>query len=130
MPVRTYIDEALGMAIQEIHGNLSEAEIVKAQRELYVEMGFDARRPCLWDATDGLVAAAMSGGEMQSAADRSQNLWRDMAGGRTAILVARDSDFGMGRMYEQMAAGMPREIRVFRDRAEAIAWLQAGKTPA
>ena len=44
-------------------------------------------------------------------------------GGRTAILVERDADIGMGRTYEQMATNMPRELGVFRDHDEASAWL-------
>ena len=121
--VRTYIDEERGLAIQEIEGDLTEEDILAAQRRLYVEFDHDPSRPCLWDATRGNVASAMSGGAMASAAHRSEDLWDHMKGGRTAILVAKESDFGMGRMYEQMASGMPRALRVFRDREEAIAWL-------
>jgi len=121
--VTTRIEEELGLAIQEIRGDLSVDEIVKAQQELYVGLGFDPAKPCLWDATHGNVAGAMTGSEMQQAASRGESLWGQMAGGRTAILVARDADFGMGRMYEQMAANMPRELGVFRDRDEALAWL-------
>ena len=126
MAVDTRIDEETGIAIQEIRGDLSADEILKAQEDLYLESGFDPSRPCLWDATNGNVAGAMSGAEMQGAANRSTTLWERMAGGRTAILVAREADFGMGRMYEQMAADMPRELRVFRDRDEAVAWLLGG----
>ena len=124
MAVRTYIDETMDMAVQEIRGDLTADEVLKAQHELYVELGFDPAKPCLWDATEGNVAGAMTGGDMQGAARRSSALWERMAGGRTAILVARESDFGMGRMYEQLAAGMPRELGVFRDREEALVWLR------
>ncbi len=123
MAVFTRIDEERGLAVQEIHGDLSTDEILKAQHELYVERAFDPAKPCLWDATEGNVAAAMTGREMQTAASRGSALWDRMAGGRTAILVARESDFGMGRMYELMASDMPRELKVFRDRDEALAWL-------
>lgn len=123
MAVFTRIDDERGLAIQEIRGNLSTDEILKAQHELYVELEFDPMKPCLWDATQGNVAAAMSGLEMQTAAKRGSELWERMAGGRTAILVAREADFGMGRMYEQLAADMPRELGVFRDRDEALFWL-------
>jgi len=126
LAVFTRIDDEQGLAIQEIQGDLSTDEILKAQHHLYVELGFDPAKPCLWDATGGNVAAAMSGLEMQSAASRGSALWDQMAGGRTAILVAREADFGMGRMYEQMAADMPRELGVFRDRDEAVAWLREG----
>ena len=63
MAVRTFIDETMEMAVQEIRGDLSAGEVLKAQHELYSELEFDPARPCLWDATEGNVATAMTGGE-------------------------------------------------------------------
>ena len=123
MEVTTRIDEELGLAIREIRSDLAVEEIEKAQQELYVGPGFDPAKPRLWDATRGNVAGAVTGSEMQQAASRGESLWGQMAGGRTAILVERDADIGMGRTYEQMATNMPRELGVFRDRDEAPAWL-------
>ena len=123
MAVSTRIDEELGLAIQETRSDLSGDEIVKVQQELYVGLGFDSARPFPLDATQGNVAGAVTGSEMQQAAGRGEPLWKGMADGRTAILVARDADFGMGRMHQQTVANMPREVGVFRDRDEALARL-------
>lgn len=49
-------------ATQEIRGDLSADEVLKAQHELYIELEFDPARSCLWDATEGNVATAMTGG--------------------------------------------------------------------
>ena len=49
-------------ATQEIRGDLSADEVLKAQDELYIELEFEAARPCLWDATEGNVVTAMTGG--------------------------------------------------------------------
>ena len=45
---------------------------------------------------------------------------------KTAYVVGRDLDFGVSRMAEAHleAAEMPVDIRVFRDLAEARAWLE------
>ena len=40
-----------------------------------------------------------------------------------ALLVPSDLVFGMGRMYEQRGADVSPSVRVFRDEAEARAWL-------
>ena len=47
-------------------------------------------------------------------------LW---TGGRTAILVARDLDFGIARMFQALAEQVDVEYQVFRDEADAIEWL-------
>jgi hypothetical protein len=42
---------------------------------------------------------------------------------RRAIIAPGDATFGMARMFELWKGGRAGEIRVFRDRAEALAWL-------
>ena len=111
------------LGIQELLGQLTVADIVAAQRRLYIDLGFDPSGPCLWDATGGKVAPGMEVGDMQQAVTHSEDLWERMSGGKTAILVGSEADFGMGRMYQQLASNMPREIRVFTARDEALHWL-------
>ncbi len=123
MPVNTYVDREHNMAVQKIEGDLGASEIIAAQKRLYVDLEFDPKRPCLWDASNGRVAGAVSAEQMRASAAESQVLWKKMAGGKTAILVGRESDYGMGRMYEMLADRMPRQLRVFRSRREAIEWL-------
>jgi hypothetical protein len=54
--------ETMDRAVQEVRGDLSADEVLKAQHELYSELEFDPARPCLWDATEGNVATTMTGG--------------------------------------------------------------------
>lgn len=42
---------------------------------------------------------------------------------RMAILVATDVGFGLARMYQTLSSEMNTEVRIFRDRDEAMAWL-------
>jgi len=60
--VRRFIDATMDRATQEIRGDLSADEVLKTQHELYIELEFEAARPCLWDATEGNVVTAMTGG--------------------------------------------------------------------
>jgi hypothetical protein len=46
-----------------------------------------------------------------------------LAGSRLAILAPGDAAYGMGRMYQALRDGGPGEVQVFRERAEAEAWL-------
>lgn len=46
-----------------------------------------------------------------------------------AIAASRDVVFGLSRMWEGLATGLPWEHGVFRTRAEAIAWLRERRGP-
>jgi hypothetical protein len=52
----------MDMAVQEVRGDLSADEVLKAQHELYSELEFDPARSYSWDATEGNVATTMTGG--------------------------------------------------------------------
>lgn len=45
-------------------------------------------------------------------------------GRRLALVVERDVDFGLGRMFGSFVDEAGLDVRVFRDAAEAEAWLQ------
>ena len=47
-------------------------------------------------------------------------------GGRCAVLVSRDSHFGMARMGAVYAEHVGVEVNVFRSEEEALAWLRPG----
>ena len=85
---------------------------MSAQRRLYVSMGVHPKLPCLWDATEGDVATSMDWTGMKFAVEGSEAIWERMRGGRTAILVADEADFGMGPHVRDAgrkhAAGNPR----------------------
>lgn len=42
---------------------------------------------------------------------------------KVAIVVERNVDFGLARMYEVFADELPCELRVFRDLEEAVDWM-------
>ncbi len=50
--------------------------------------------------------------------------------GRLAMCAEADAAYGMFRMWEMQREGMGYEVRVFRQRAEAVAWLLAAGGPA
>ena len=62
MGVRRFIDATMDRATQDIRGDLSADEVLKAQDELYIKLEFEAARPCLLDATEGNVVTAKTGG--------------------------------------------------------------------
>ena len=49
-------------------------------------------------------------------------------GGRCAVVVSRDSHFGMARMGAVYAGQVGVEANVFRSVEEAVAWLKSGRS--
>lgn len=126
MPIRTRFDRALGIVIHQMVGDLHPEEVLASQRKLYASSDHDPTMPVLWDARSAHAWVVDFGG-MSAMVERSRELWGSMRGGRTAIVVSSDADYGMGRMYQSLAENMPRKLEVFRDFDLAVAWL---KTPA
>lgn len=65
--------------------------------------------------------AAVSGAEIRRVAERDQ-AWPNRVT-QMAIVAPTEVAFGLARMYQTLADGMKTEVKVFRDVAEARAWL-------
>ena len=54
----------------------------------------------------------------------------DWSGAQVAIVVARDLDYGIGRMFKAYADGAGIDYQLFRELEAAQTWLAAAATPA
>jgi hypothetical protein len=89
---------------------------------LITETDWKGARRYLWDLRS-LEQGPDSSPEIRGAAglvERSQDLW---AGSRVAVVVSRDFDFGLARMFSAFAEEIDVEYRAFRDEASALGWL-------
>ena len=64
--------------------------------------------------------------ELQAAAETAGSLELKVRWGALAIIVNSDVVFGTGRMFEAFVEPFFERVRVFRDGAEAEAWLEEG----
>jgi hypothetical protein len=46
---------------------------------------------------------------------------------RVAFLVHKEVDFGLSRMYQMISEDLPVQMEVFKDRAQAEAWIKASR---
>jgi hypothetical protein len=95
-------------------------ELIFALRSVYQEL--DVNRPLLllWQGVEeaGLMDAA--------GIQRLRNFMeaeRPSVSGRTALVAESDVNFGMARVAHAYSDGVIPNMRPFRDRDEAIAWL-------
>ena len=116
--------ESPALTVFTIEGPCSAAEMMSALDD-FARAGLT---PCaLLDFTRGSVAIPAA--DLKATLAHGHRYAAQRAGGRTALVVSQDVDFGMGRMLAVFAelADFPVDFRVFRDVEEARRWI--GGTP-
>lgn len=91
--------------------------------DLVDRMDWKGSKSYLWDLR-ALAKGPDSTPEVHQSVDlvrRTNALW---AGSRAAIVVARDVDFGIARMFGVYAEEIDVDYRLFRDMRSALEWLR------
>jgi hypothetical protein len=79
----------------------------------------------LWDFRGAVDIHLLSTQDLHAVAAEVVERVDKRGAGRSALVMNRDVDFGMARMYEMMMDGMTAlTVRVFRDMHEAESWLE------
>jgi hypothetical protein len=81
----------------------------------------------LWDLRD-LRQGPGSSRELHQAVALTEEELEFWIGSRVAILVARDLDFGIARMFTSLADEINVVYRAFRDEAAALEWLASSSS--
>ncbi|MBL6690304.1 MAG: hypothetical protein ISP91_07925 [Pseudomonadales bacterium] len=108
MPIETIIDPGQPFVTQKVTEALVATEVIHAQRELYLQPGYNPMRPVLWDTSRVDVKAGFS--DILEMVEGSTELWSSMKGGKTAILVAEQQHLANARLYKKLAEAMPRDL--------------------
>jgi hypothetical protein len=105
-----------------VRGGVSRVEIEKAIASFYHE---GASQNVLWDLREASLQE-LSTADIQDIVQflRKNDYVRPK--GRTAMVAPKDVDYGLVRMGEAYANGLPTAFRVFRSLQEAQTWLQQG----
>jgi hypothetical protein len=123
MPIDTVVDPKTGWRIHTVTGELGLDEARNALAAIYDDPQYDPDSHALWDLRDA-VLSGFSADQIRSLASYVGERWGASGRNRAALVVSRDLDFGLARMYEQLLTGRTTsEVRVFRVYSEAIDWL-------
>ena len=120
MPIAFSVDADHRVRTAVFRDRVTDTELVDAYRALLAS-GYD---PALDDLVDLTLVTDLdvSGAAVRRLAD----LFEDGPAApptRLAIVAPRDHHFGLARMYQSLRAEAPEETRIFRARADALAWL-------
>jgi hypothetical protein len=123
VPIRFTIFHDLGLVVTHFTGRVSDGEFVDLYRRMLNHEDYVPGTDELADLreVESLNLSAL-------ALRRVEELTEERYGGtgagfRTAIVAPRDQAYGIGRMYEVFAEEGPENVRVCRDMADALEWL-------
>lgn len=124
MPITYTIHRELGLVVTRFTGHVADEEFVELYRTLLQDDDYALGTNELADlrAVEDLDLSA--GALRRVEALTAKRYAGSPAGFRTAIIAPRDQAYGIGRMYEVFAEEGPENVRVCRDPADALEWLE------
>lgn len=110
-----------GYCILHFSGRLTDQEVLEGCTEFYDEVW----RPGLAQLTDVSDADPrdVSNSTLQKIAELARQRTAGHPPAKVSVYASGDLAFGLARVYTVMAREQPGEIRVFRQRQEAVEWL-------
>lgn len=122
MSIDTIIDSNQHMVIHVITGPLMLNEIKQATVNLYSDPHFQATMNILVDLRNGTVRN-LSQNDIEEFVALNVQMGQQRGAGNTAIVTARDIDFGIARQLQSMLDNTSRKLGVYRDYQAAVDWL-------
>ena len=119
--IETKIDEEKDLTVQTVSGSFTVEDICDELERYYAG---HATMLILWD----IIRADLSSwqaDQIVSLVKKAKGYSHLRAGGKTAIVISKDLNFGISRMFQSYAENdkIAFEIRVFRDIERAKEWL-------
>ena len=121
MPISTKIDLEADFTEHIATGELRDDEMFAAQKDFY-ENG--PTRLQLWNMS-GCVVTGVTIGGMRTFIESAARHGKVRQSGKTAVIVSSQLQYGLARMAEAFGefANIPFAFRVFKDREDAVDWL-------
>ena len=120
-PIETDIDLPKDLTTYKVVGKVALGDFLESLSSYYQG---EVTPLTLWDFTAADITA-MASDEISHLAEYASTLAVRRQRGRTAIVFDAPLDFGLGRMFETHLemTGLPLEVRLFRNLADAREWL-------
>lgn len=123
MGITTHIDDKFNLRIHQVTGSTTLDDIVSTLKEIYSEPDFNSEMNVLWDLR-GADLASFFTSNIQKLRDFVSAHWGTEGKSLAALIVSRDLEFGLSRMYEFFVESKTsNKVRVFRDYDEAFEWV-------
>ncbi|MDH5359036.1 MAG: hypothetical protein OEX03_00670 [Gammaproteobacteria bacterium] len=128
MSIDTIIDSNQNMVIHIVTGPLMLNEIKQATVQLYSDPHFRPSMNILVDLRNGTVRN-LSQQDIEDFVAMNVQMGQQRGAGYSAIVTARDIDFGIARQIQSMLDSTSRRLGVFRDYQAGVDWLYQQTMP-
>ena len=116
------IDRSAGLVSYTCSGDITVEDFETAFEQRLEEPNFRPGMKVLWDCRNASIST-LSNEKIQRIIEHNAKFQAARGDGMSAIVVSRDLDYGICRVYQPYTDGLPWDTMVFRDLAGALDWL-------
>ncbi|UCF05396.1 MAG: hypothetical protein JSV33_16045 [bacterium] len=125
MGVTTDIDIESKIRMHKVTGALQRDELIAVLDKVYKTPGYDPDMDVVWDLREADLTS-FSSEDIQAVRNFVGRKWGTGGKSRAALVVSRDVEFGLTRMYEvYLESDTKSQVHVFRDMDKAMEWIRS-----
>ena len=122
MPIDLLLNDLKSIRTHVCSGIITPSDILQVLHKIYSNKSFTHAQHAIWDFRN--CVAHISGDEMQKIINYVQGFRKGPGGGKVALVVSGDLEYGLARMYDLLSEyQIDRELMVFKDYDEALRWI-------
>lgn len=122
MIVDTIVDKDASVMIHTVAGEITFNKIKSSYETILTHPDFQEDMYAIWDIRDA-DASKLESQDVIRLARYFETQLKNRAEFRVAIIVSRDLEYGLTRMYQVAAADLPAKIGIFINFEDAKAWV-------
>jgi len=125
MEISTEIDKKKNIRWHVVRGVIDVRELGEYLKGIYATSDSYSEMSVFWDLQEADFSSVTSE-DVRSFMAYAGKIWGKEGKSRAALVVSRDLDFGMTRMYQIMMEGKTSSaIEVFKDKNKAKEWIES-----
>jgi hypothetical protein len=123
MEISIYIDPKAGIRENKVKGQIDIEKLIEFLKELYEKPEFDTNMNVIWDLGEADFSAVASS-DVRTVMELVGKKWGVEGKSKAALVVSKEVDFGLTRMYEILMSGATSsKVMVFKNMEKAREWL-------
>lgn len=121
MIVTTFVDQNSSVMIHTVTGEITFEEVKSSYETLREHPGYQGDIFTIWDIRDA-DASKFDSQDVIRLARYFETQIKNRAKYKVAVIVSRDLEYGLSRMYQVATADLPAKIGIFINLEDAKTW--------
>jgi len=124
MKIKTEINQKKNVRVHIVSGQFDIEILFKSLTEMYNKLPMQSDMNVLWDLRGAEGIASLVPDKLNKIISLVSKKWGTSGKNKAALVVARQVDFGLARLYEQQLENeTASKVGVFKDIKKAVRWL-------